>query len=165
MFVELNEADGSGRSYECGNQPGKRREVPDQRQIHHCTASDLPNTAPDGQGQRIDAKVGTPCLRIGHRCCYSLCVWRDQNSSQCKEENAYIQLVDVVHPGDRTKAKGHRNNAQDKHRQRQQEAYQLGVTGVPFYVFDGRYGVSGAQPSKELVQVLHHVIEDLETVR
>jgi predicted DsbA family dithiol-disulfide isomerase len=33
-------------------------------------------------------------------------------------------------------------------------AHSLGVTGVPFFVFDRRYGVSGAQPAKTLTQVL-----------
>ena len=30
--------------------------------------------------------------------------------------------------------------------QAQEEAARLGATGVPFYVFDGRYAISGAQP-------------------
>ena len=33
-------------------------------------------------------------------------------------------------------------------------ARQLGVTGVPFFVIDGKYGVSGAQPADVLLQVL-----------
>ena len=33
-------------------------------------------------------------------------------------------------------------------------AHSLGVTGVPFFVFDRRYGVSGAQPTETLTQVL-----------
>jgi predicted DsbA family dithiol-disulfide isomerase len=36
--------------------------------------------------------------------------------------------------------------------QRQARAY--GITGVPFFVVDGRYGVSGAQPAEALGQVL-----------
>ncbi len=28
----------------------------------------------------------------------------------------------------------------------QEEAGRLGIAGVPFYVFDGRYALSGAQP-------------------
>jgi predicted DsbA family dithiol-disulfide isomerase len=36
--------------------------------------------------------------------------------------------------------------------ERQAQAY--GITGVPFYVIDGRYGVSGAQPADALLQVL-----------
>jgi predicted DsbA family dithiol-disulfide isomerase len=36
----------------------------------------------------------------------------------------------------------------------EQQAAQYGITGVPFFVVDGKYGVSGAQPSDVLVQVL-----------
>ena len=37
------------------------------------------------------------------------------------------------------------------------QARRLGITGVPFFVLDGRYGVSGAQPAEVLVQVLERV--------
>ena len=33
-------------------------------------------------------------------------------------------------------------------------ARSIGVTGVPFFVIDGRFAVSGAQPSEALLQVL-----------
>jgi predicted DsbA family dithiol-disulfide isomerase len=33
-------------------------------------------------------------------------------------------------------------------------ARSLGVTGVPFFVFDRRYAVSGAQPPEVLAQAL-----------
>ena len=36
----------------------------------------------------------------------------------------------------------------------EQQAAALGITGVPFFVFDGKYGVSGAQPADVLRQVL-----------
>jgi predicted DsbA family dithiol-disulfide isomerase len=36
----------------------------------------------------------------------------------------------------------------------EREAHALGATGVPFFVVDGRYGVSGAQPSELFAQVL-----------
>jgi predicted DsbA family dithiol-disulfide isomerase len=36
----------------------------------------------------------------------------------------------------------------------EQQAAQYGITGVPFFVVDGKYGVSGAQPSDALLQVL-----------
>ena len=36
--------------------------------------------------------------------------------------------------------------------ERQAQAY--GISGVPFFVVDGRYGVSGAQPAEALAQVL-----------
>ena len=35
-----------------------------------------------------------------------------------------------------------------------QEAQQLGVNGVPFFVFDRKYAISGAQPSHSFMQVL-----------
>ncbi|MBD2899009.1 hypothetical protein amrb99_79860 [Actinomadura sp. RB99] len=36
----------------------------------------------------------------------------------------------------------------------QREAQQLGATGVPFFVIDRRYGVSGAQPAEAFAQAL-----------
>ncbi|HXV91917.1 MAG TPA: DsbA family oxidoreductase [Pseudonocardia sp.] len=35
------------------------------------------------------------------------------------------------------------------------QARAYGITGVPFFVVDGRYGVSGAQPADVLLEVLH----------
>ena len=40
------------------------------------------------------------------------------------------------------------------------EAAALGATGVPFYVIDRRYGVSGAQPSETFTQVLDKAWSD-----
>lgn len=40
------------------------------------------------------------------------------------------------------------------------EAAALGATGVPFYVVDRRYGVSGAQPSEVFAQVLERAWSD-----
>lgn len=44
-------------------------------------------------------------------------------------------------------------------------ARQLGVTGVPFFVLDGRYGISGAQPSALFTQALRQVVEDRVAAR
>ncbi|MGO3175482.1 MAG: DsbA family oxidoreductase [Microbacterium gubbeenense] len=38
---------------------------------------------------------------------------------------------------------------------------QLGIQGVPFYVLDGRYGVSGAQPAEVFEQALTQVYDEL----
>lgn len=38
-----------------------------------------------------------------------------------------------------------------------QQARQYGISGVPFFVIDGRYGVSGAQPPEVFTQVLERV--------
>ena len=35
-----------------------------------------------------------------------------------------------------------------------------GITGVPFFVFDGRYGVSGAQETETFRRVLEQVASD-----
>ncbi|OGX78347.1 disulfide bond formation protein DsbA [Exiguobacterium sp. SH31] len=39
-------------------------------------------------------------------------------------------------------------------RAEERRASDLGITGVPFFVFDGKYGVSGAQPTEAFTQVL-----------
>lgn len=39
-------------------------------------------------------------------------------------------------------------------RAEQDEAQQLGISGVPFFVIDRKYGVSGAQPADQLLQIL-----------
>lgn len=41
-----------------------------------------------------------------------------------------------------------------------QEAGQVGVQGVPFYVFNNKYGVSGAQPVAQFKQVLEQVWQE-----
>ena len=44
----------------------------------------------------------------------------------------------------------------------EQVAYSLGVTGVPFFVIDRRYGISGAQPAETIAQVLERVWAETE---
>lgn len=41
-----------------------------------------------------------------------------------------------------------------------QEGQQLGLTGVPFFVIDRKYGVSGAQPTTAFSQVLERAAQD-----
>ena len=41
-----------------------------------------------------------------------------------------------------------------------EEAQQLGVRGVPFFVFDRRYAVSGAQPTEVFTQTLEKAFEE-----
>ena len=40
------------------------------------------------------------------------------------------------------------------------EARQYGINGVPFFVIDGRYGISGAQPPEVFVEVLSRAAAD-----
>jgi predicted DsbA family dithiol-disulfide isomerase len=49
----------------------------------------------------------------------------------------------------------------DEVRGDERAAQQLGIRGVPFFVFDGRYGVSGAQPADVLLGVLEKVWAEL----
>jgi predicted DsbA family dithiol-disulfide isomerase len=42
------------------------------------------------------------------------------------------------------------------------EARELGIQGVPFFVFDGRYALSGAQPANVFSQVLERVLSERE---
>jgi len=42
-----------------------------------------------------------------------------------------------------------------------QEAHEIGVTGVPFFVFNRKYAVSGAQPVAVFQQVLEKAFQDL----
>ena len=41
----------------------------------------------------------------------------------------------------------------------ERHAAELGISGVPFFVFDGRYGVSGAQAAETFLDVLNQVWE------
>lgn len=45
-------------------------------------------------------------------------------------------------------------------RAEESEAHALGIGGVPFFVFDRKYGVSGAQPPEGLLQVLQRSWEE-----
>jgi predicted DsbA family dithiol-disulfide isomerase len=40
------------------------------------------------------------------------------------------------------------------------QAYRLGVTGVPFFVFDDRYALSGAQPPETLLAAMRQTVRD-----
>ena len=39
-------------------------------------------------------------------------------------------------------------------------AGELGIRGVPFFVLDGKYGVSGAQESQTFANVLQQVVDE-----
>jgi predicted DsbA family dithiol-disulfide isomerase len=47
----------------------------------------------------------------------------------------------------------------------EREAHDIGVQGVPFFVFDRRYAVSGAQPSDVLLEVLERAWADRTPVQ
>ena len=45
------------------------------------------------------------------------------------------------------------------------EAQQVGARGVPFFVFDNRYAVSGAQPEKLFLQVLEKLFIEQDNIK
>src|SRR4051812_8401872 len=52
------------------------------------------------------------------------------------------------------------NRYADAVRHDEQQAASYGISGVPFFVVDGKYGVSGAQPADVLLAVLQHAYDD-----
>jgi len=50
----------------------------------------------------------------------------------------------------------------DRIRQDIQESQQMGVRGVPFFVFNNQYAVSGAQPVELFVQTMEKCLEGIE---
>jgi predicted DsbA family dithiol-disulfide isomerase len=47
----------------------------------------------------------------------------------------------------------------------EREAAELGISGVPFFVLDRRYGVSGAQPPDLLLQALEQAWREAHPIR
>jgi len=41
-----------------------------------------------------------------------------------------------------------------------ENAYRLGVTGVPFFVFDNRYALSGAQPAESILAAMRQTVQE-----
>lgn len=71
------------------------------------------------------------------------------------ESDVLVELArDVGLDADGTRAVLASDDYATEVRQDEQQAQQIGVRGVPFFVIDGKYGVSGAQPSDALVQIL-----------
>lgn len=50
----------------------------------------------------------------------------------------------------------------DAVRQDQNQAQQIGIQGVPFFVFNNKYGVSGAQPADTFLDVLQKVEKEIQ---
>jgi predicted DsbA family dithiol-disulfide isomerase len=44
--------------------------------------------------------------------------------------------------------------------QREQEMSKLGISGVPFYIINNRYGVSGAQPTETFVNAFREIEQE-----
>lgn len=55
------------------------------------------------------------------------------------------------------------NEGVDETKAMEQMNYKRGISGVPFYIINQKYGVSGAQPSEAFVQILTGVAKEVET--
>ena len=66
--------------------------------------------------------------------------------------------------GDATRASLESAEYLDDVRADQAQAVAYGIQGVPFFVIDGKYGVSGAQPAEAFSQILRQVWSEREPV-
>jgi predicted DsbA family dithiol-disulfide isomerase len=48
---------------------------------------------------------------------------------------------------------------------KEQELYNLGITGVPFYIINNKYGISGAQPSSILVNAIQDIGKEFHATK
>ena len=64
--------------------------------------------------------------------------------------------------GDRLKVQMQEAETQSKVQKEVEEAYRLGVSGVPFFVIDQKYAFSGAQPPEVITQILQKVEKEKE---
>ncbi|MUG71895.1 MULTISPECIES: DsbA family oxidoreductase [Paenibacillus] len=44
----------------------------------------------------------------------------------------------------------------------QEEAARIGVTGVPFFVFDNKYALSGAYPAEQMIKVMEQIVSEAQ---
>jgi predicted DsbA family dithiol-disulfide isomerase len=71
--------------------------------------------------------------------------------------------VDVGMDGPRSRQVLGGDEFGDAVRRDEREAAELGISGVPFFVIDRRFGVSGAQPPELLAQALEHAWRERQT--
>lgn len=64
-------------------------------------------------------------------------------------------------PGDRVRESLEKGEFTDSIRRDIQESQQIGVRGVPFFVFDNQYAISGAQPVELFVQTMEKCLEGI----
>jgi len=84
-----------------------------------------------------------------------------EGRSVAEREELVALASDVGLPPDEARAVLEEGRYTDDVRADEALATELGVTGVPFFVIDGRYAVSGAQPAELLLQALERAWEEL----
>ena len=65
-------------------------------------------------------------------------------------------------PGDRVRESLEKGEFTDSIGRDIQESQQIGVRGVPFFVFDNQYAISGAQPVELFVQTMEKCLEGIK---
>jgi predicted DsbA family dithiol-disulfide isomerase len=58
----------------------------------------------------------------------------------------------------------HGDHYSDEVRADERRAQEIGVTGVPFFLFGGRYAVPGAQPATLLLEALNRAWEETQPI-
>src|SRR4051794_3840495 len=77
------------------------------------------------------------------------------------EKDALVRIAgEAGIPTEEARAVLDSDSSPDEVRADEQQAARYGISGVPFFVVDGKYGVSGAQPSEALLQVLERAFAD-----
>ncbi|MDY0410394.1 DsbA family oxidoreductase [Virgibacillus soli] len=75
-------------------------------------------------------------------------------------QDTLLQLAsDIGLQRDKVEEILHANKFGKRVREEEEQAYEIGIQGVPFYIFNEKYAVSGAQPPEVFEQVLNQVWE------
>lgn len=81
------------------------------------------------------------------------------------DESALLQLVESVGLNrEEAKEALQKETFREAVLKDQEEAATLGITSVPFFVIDGKYGVSGAQSPEHFLMALKQASSELETL-
>ena len=81
------------------------------------------------------------------------------------QENILIDLMKSMGwSEEKTKEIFNSNVAADEVKAEMNYYHQLGVTGVPFFIFNQKYAVSGAQPAEVFAEIIEKVAKELNIV-
>jgi predicted DsbA family dithiol-disulfide isomerase len=79
------------------------------------------------------------------------------------QENILIELMEKYGwSAEKTRAIIHSDIATDEVKEEMHYYRQLGVTGVPFFIFNQKYAISGAQPAEVFAEILEKVSKEME---
>jgi predicted DsbA family dithiol-disulfide isomerase len=79
------------------------------------------------------------------------------------QENTLVELLEKYGwSAEKTLEIIHSDIAADEVKEEMNYYRQLGVTGVPFFIFNQKYAVSGAQPAEVFMEILEKVAKEME---